>query len=109
MGPVARDTMKGTVAHLQVTASSLMQADVPALPAWVIFPKYQKAAALTVAERPKASALVELASNSFNHHVHGREGFDALANLVDRCACYDLSYGDLDEALAWFDALGCPA
>lgn len=109
MGPVARDTMKGTVAHLQVTASSLVQADVPALPAWVIFPKYQKAAALTVAERPKASALVELASNSFNHHVHGREGFDALANLVDRCACYDLSYGDLDEALAWFDALGCPA
>ncbi|WP_439115357.1 HprK-related kinase A [Hydrogenophaga sp.] len=108
MGPVARDTMKGTVAHLQVTASSLARADVPALPAWVVFPKYQKAAPLRLEPRPKAGALVELASNSFNHHVHGRDGFEALANLVDRCACFDLSYGDLDEALAWFDALEVP-
>jgi len=108
MGPVARDTMKGTVAHLQVSASSLEQALVSAPPAWVVFPRYVPKAPLHVAERSKPKALVELASNSFNHHVHGRAGFEALAQLVDRCACFDLSYGDLDQALAWFDALEVP-
>jgi hypothetical protein len=58
-----------------------------------------------VEARPKPSALVELASNSFNHHVHGRDGFQALAALVDGCGCHDLQYGHLDEAIAWFEAL----
>lgn len=105
MGPVARDTMKGTVAHLRVSPDSLARANVRATPAWIVFPRFERAAPLQVLPRPKARALVELASNSFNHHVHGRAGFEALALVVDRCACFDLSYGHLPEALAWFDAL----
>lgn len=105
MGPVARDTMKGTVAHLRVSPDSLARANVRATPAWIVFPRFERAAPLQVLPRPKARALVELASNSFNHHVHGRAGFEALAQVVDRCACFDLSYGHLPEALAWFDAL----
>ncbi|MCW5654652.1 HprK-related kinase A [Hydrogenophaga sp.] len=103
-GPVARDTMKGTVAHMRISADSLARADEPARPAWVVFPRYQQDAPLTITERPRASALVELASNSFNQHVHGRDGFQALARLVDGCACHDLAYGQLDEAIAWFNA-----
>ena len=76
-----------------------------ARPAWVVFPQFRKEAALSVQERPKAHALVELASNSFNHHVHGRAGFQALATLVDECGCYDLRYGHLREAIAWFSVL----
>jgi HprK-related kinase A len=109
MGPVAHDTMKGTVAHLRVSADSLARAHVSAPPAWLVFPRFEQAAPLSVEPRPKARALVELASNSFNHHVHGRAGFDALAQLVDRCQCFDLRYGHLPEALAWFDALEAPA
>lgn len=104
-GPVAHDTLKGTVAHMQVSADSLARAHVPALPAWVVFPKYAKGAALTVREHPKSQALVALASNSFNHHVHGRAGFAALADLIERCACHDLEYASLEDALGWFDAL----
>ncbi|WP_216637507.1 HprK-related kinase A [Hydrogenophaga sp. RAC07] len=104
-GPTAHDTLKGTVAHMQVSRESLAKAHVPALPAWVVFPKYTKGSPLTVSEHPKSQALVELASNSFNHHVHGRTGFEALAALVERCDCHDLEYASLDEALAWFDAL----
>jgi hypothetical protein len=78
---------------------------VPALPAWVVFPKFKLGAPLTVAARPKAQALVELTSNSFNQHVHGRAGFEALAQLVERCGCHDLTYQSLDDALLWFDAL----
>lgn len=108
MGPVAHDTMKGSVAHLKVSATSLMQSGRTARPAWVVFPQYERGASLSIDVRPKARALVELASNSFNHHVHGREGFLAMARLIDRSACFDLRYGDLAEALAWFDALGLP-
>jgi len=104
-GPVARDTMKGTVAHMRISSESLARADQAARPAWVVFPRFKREAALTVVQRPKASALVELASNSFNHHVHGRAGFRALASLVDDCGCHDLEYGHLDEAIAWFDRL----
>lgn len=105
IGPVAHDTMKGTVAHLRASSDSLARAGVTAAPAWLVFPRFVRGAPLQVTTRPKARALVELASNSFNHHVHGRVGFEALAHLVDRCACFDLSYGHLPEALAWFDAL----
>lgn len=104
-GPVAHDTLKGSVAHMQVSAESLAKAHVPVLPSWVVFPKYSNGSPLTVSEHPKSQALVELASNSFNHHVHGRAGFEALAQLVERCACHDLAYASLEDALAWFDAL----
>ena len=104
-GPVARDTLKGTVAHMQVSARSLDEAHVPALPAWVVFPQFKRGAPLSVREHPRSQALVELASNSFNHHVHGSAGFETLAQLIERCACHDLEYGSLDEALEWFDAL----
>lgn len=105
IGPVAHDTMKGTVAHLKVSPLSLEQARVSAPPAWIVFPKYEEGASLVVTERPKAQALVELASNSFNHHVHGRTGFEALSRVTDRSACHDLRYGDLNQALRWFAEL----
>lgn len=104
-GPVAHDTMKGTVSHMRISPSSLARAHEPVRPAWIVFPRFKKGAALSVQERPKASTLVELASNSFNHHVHGRAGFQALASLVDGGGCHDLEYSQLDEALAWFSEL----
>jgi len=109
LGPVAKDTMKGTVAHVRTSAESLSRAHERALPAWLVFPKYQAGESLQVRRHAKPDALVQLASNSFNQHVHGRRGFEALAALVDRCDCHDLSYGDLDQAMAWFDALELPS
>jgi HprK-related kinase A len=105
MGPVAHDTLKGTVAHLKVTPKTLENAHACAEPAWVVFPKYEAGADLQISERPKAQAMVELASNSFNHHVHGRSGFEALVRVIDRSDCYDLRYSSLQRALAWFDGL----
>jgi HprK-related kinase A len=105
MGPVAHDTLKGTVAHLKVTPKTLENAHACAEPAWVVFPKYDAGDDLQISERPKAQAMVELASNSFNHHVHGRSGFEALVRVIDRSDCYDLRYSSLQRALAWFDGL----
>ena len=49
--------------------------------------------------------LLNLHRNSFNHYVHGREGFEALANVVERSEVFDLHYSNLDEALARFASL----
>ena len=108
IGPVAYDTQKGTVAHLKVSQESLLRAGERALPAWVVFPKYERGAPLDVRARTKSAALVDLASNSFNQHVHGRVGFQSLVRLVDGCDSFDLRYSQLDQALAWFDALEPP-
>lgn len=107
-GPVAHNTQKGTVAHFKPCVQSLALAQQPALPAWVVFPQYAPGAALTVTPQPKASAVLELARHSFNQHVHGRDGFHALVQLADRCACFGLRYSQLDQALAWFDSLEPP-
>lgn len=105
MGPVALDTLKGTVCHMQVSADSTARARELATPAWIIFPRYEAGAPLTLNPRPKADALLNLHRNSFNHHVHGRQGFETLADAVERCDVYDLRYSDLDEALACFARL----
>lgn len=105
IGPVAHDTMKGHVAHLKASDLSLAGADLCVPPAWVVFPKYELGTALKVTERAKSTSLLDLASNSFNHHIHGRAGFEALVRVVDRSDCFDLRYSQTVEALAWFDAL----
>lgn len=108
-GPVAHDTLKGTVAHLRPSTQSVLRATERATPAWVVFPKFTAGADLAVTPRSKPAALVQLASNSFNQHVHGKAGFEVLADLTDRCDVFDLSYSRLDDALQWFDHLEPPA
>lgn len=105
-GPVAHDTMKGTVCHMRVSDDSIQRADEHAIPAWVVFPLYVPGSPLQLRERGKPGSLLALHRNSFNHQVHGREGFECLADLVERCEVFDLSYSALDEALACFDKLG---
>lgn len=107
-GPVANDTMKGTVAHMRVPSESLARAGEPALPAWIVFPRYQAGAAAQLAARSRADSLMQIAENCFNLNVHGRTGFEALADLVGRCDCYDFSYGRLDEAIEMFSRLPYP-
>ncbi len=90
---------------MQVSADSTARARELATPAWIIYPRYVAGAPLTLSPRPKADALLNLHRNSFNHHVHGRQGFETLADVVERCDVYDLHYSDLDEALACFARL----
>ncbi len=107
-GPIAHNTMKGTVSHMRAPAASLVHADEAALPAWVIFPKYLADAPARLELRPKGGCFMQLVDNSFNQNVHGRAGFDALSDLIARCDCYDFSYGNLDEALQIFADLPLP-
>lgn len=111
IGPRIEDTAKGAVAHLKPPADSVYRMDEPALPYWVVFPKFQPGANTSLASYPKANAFLRLADHAFNYCQHGVRAFHTFAELIDRCACYEFTYSNLDEAVAVFDALasGAPA
>lgn len=98
-------TSKGTVAHLKAPAASVARASEQALPAWVIFPKYEPGSPARLEPVPRAAAFTQLAENAFNYSVLGAQGFEALAGVVQRCASYSFTYSKLDDALATFAAL----
>ena len=102
------DTSKGTVAHMKVPREHVLRMDETALPAWVVFPRWQAGAAPQLAPRPKADAMMELGRNAFNYQMLGRAGFERLADLVSACDCYDFSYSRLDDAIVVFDRLADP-
>jgi HprK-related kinase A len=108
IGPVAHDTMKGNVAHMRLPQVCLQRANEPALPAWVVFPKYVAELPAALVPRGKATSFMQLAENSFNQGGQGRRGFDALTALIETCDCYDFSYGHLPEAIATFARLPLP-
>jgi HprK-related kinase A len=102
IGPTVRDTTKGSVAHMRVPSDSVRRASETARPGWVVLPRYQAGAAARLTALSKARALIQLVDNAFNYSAHGREGFEFLAQFVDRCGCYEFVYGDLEEAAALF-------
>jgi len=101
----AERTLKGTVALMKPPAESVKRIAEPALPAWVVVPRFTAGAAARLSPRPKAEAFLELAANAINYHVLGAAAFSALGELVDRSLCFDFAYGDLGEAVAGLTAL----
>jgi hypothetical protein len=100
-----RDTTKGTVAHLKPPGDSVSRAAEAAVPAWIVFPRYVPASSSTLEPVGKAPTLMKLVEQAFNYDVLGVRGFRAAADLVDRCACYEFTYGNLDDAVATFALL----
>jgi hypothetical protein len=99
------DTTKGTVAHLRPPAESVSRAAEAASPAWIVFPKYARGAPCALDPVGKGATLMKLVEQAFNYDVLGVRGFQAAADLVDRCACFDFCYGNLDEAVQTFAVL----
>lgn len=98
-------TAKGTVALMAPPAESVRRLGEPAMPAWIVFPRYQAGAPAQFEAFSKARASWMLAEQSFNYDIHGRTGFEALTQMVDGCSCYEFSYGDLEEAVRMFSGL----
>lgn len=105
LGPLFPKTRKGTVAHLRPPASAVRGMDEAVFPAWVVFPKFTIGARLALRALSKAQAFLRLAHNAFNYEITGAEGFRAVGEIIRSCGCYDLSYCDLDEAVAEIDRL----
>ena len=96
---VIHETAKGSVAHMRAPAGSIEACGQQAIPAAVIFPRWQAGAASSLIEIPKGQTLLRVAENSFNYNVLGIAGFNTLADMIDRCRCYAYSYELLDDAV----------
>lgn len=104
-GPTVHETTKGSVAHVQPPRDSVLQVDRPALPGWVVLPRYMAGAPASLQALPRAEAFMQLVDNAFNYHVHGAQGFKILAALIDRSDCYRFTYSRLEEAATVFASL----
>lgn len=102
--PVA-DTLKGTLALMKAPDDAIARVREPAQPAWIISPRYEAGSPTLLMPTDKAHMLLLLAEQAFNYDVHGRAGFEMTADLVERCACFELVYADLDDAIARLAAL----
>ena len=105
---VTPNTTKGNVALLKAPIESIARVNEAAPPAWIIFPKFLPGHDTVIEHTSKAMAMFEIATNCFNHGVHGKRGFELLADTVDACGCYRFTYTVLDEAVAMFDRLVPP-
>lgn len=104
-GDPALDTHKGTVAHLKPPAASVGAVDRPAIPAHIVFPRWQAGATAELKSRPRADAFMHAARHAFNYEVLGPTGFELMADLVERCECHDFCYSAIPDAIATFDHL----
>jgi len=105
MGPVFPKTRKGSVAHLRPEAESVRRMDETAVPAFVVFPRFNEGTAIKAKSLAKARAFLKLAGNSFNYELLGLEGFRAVDALVRSSDCLLFEYSNLDEAVGFFDDL----
>jgi len=99
------DTAKGAVAHMRPPAESVRRAAETARPRWIVLPRYQSGATEQLRPLSKATTFMNLADQAFNYDVHGRRGFEFLADVVSESDCFEFEYGDLDRAVVRLSAL----
>jgi HprK-related kinase A len=104
-GPVSFDTTKGRVTHMCPPRASVDRVLEPAVPRWIVFPRFVPGAEPLLSPRSKVQTFNHFAQNAFNYSILGELGFDTVGRLVDQCDCYDFSYSRLDDALEVFDWL----
>jgi HprK-related kinase A len=104
-GKECHETTKGVVAHFMAPDISMLSSDVPADPAWVLFPKFNPSCSFDLSVVDKGAAFLDLIDNAFNYHVLNQEGFHALEQCVRQCEMFDLEYNDVDAVIAWLDSL----
>lgn len=105
VGPLARDTQKGTIAHLKAPDESVDRAEETVQPSLIVFPKWTAGTSLDVVAVGQGQAAMRLIDQSFNYPVLGREGFSVLADLVQAAQAWGIAYSELDDAVAVLDDL----
>lgn len=105
MGPAIPRTRKGTVAHLSAGSLAIAARRQTARPGAVILPKWQAGSPLKLDRINGQLLFSAVAFNAFNYKVLGRAGFDAAVHIAQTCPGWQLSYSNLDEAIAALDRL----
>lgn len=103
------DTLKGTLALMKAPGDAIARVREGARPTWVVVPSYEPGAEASLEPLPKAQAHLLLAEQAFNYDIHGVDGFEATADLVEGADCWAFNYSRLDDAVRTFDALAARA
>ena len=53
----------------------------------------------------KSKTFMKLCGNSFNYKVLGADGFETVGRIVEESDCLSFTYGDLTDAITWFERL----
>lgn len=105
LGPTYPKTRKGRVRHLRPDAQSLLAQHEPAVPRWLVFPKYRAGADESLQPLDKTEAFRQLAFNCFNYKLLGETAFRAVAKMVQDVDCYTFTFSRLDRAVEQLGAL----
>lgn len=105
LGPPARDTQKGTIAHLRVPDVSIDRATETVPPRLIVFPQWEADCELSLTAVGGGQTALRLIDQSFNYPILGRLGFDLLADLVNAAKAWELRYASLDDAVAALEGL----
>ena len=97
-GPSSPGERKGIVAHMKPVADMVARMDEPVLPTRLIFVQYEPGREEELASIGKAEAMKRAVAHCFNYKRLGQQGFDLLADTIDRCACHVLTFGDAFDA-----------
>ena len=103
LGPLARDTHKGTIGHVPAPTLAVKHASERVVPRLIVFPKWRAGASLSIEPVSQGQAAMRLIDQSFNYSILGADGFERMANLITAAEAWSLEYSSLDEAR---DALG---
>lgn len=101
LGPVYRDTRKGSITHAAAPPTARAAATTPARCHWVVFPRFDAGAPPYCEELGRAEAFARIAEQSFNRDRMGEIGFHALCGMLDDARCFEIGYRSTDEARAW--------
>lgn len=93
------------VAYLRPPAASVDATELRCPAGLIIIPEYAAESNATVVAVTRARAVMHLADNSFNYNLHGREGFECLADLAEAAPCVRLRYSRLPDGVAAVDRL----
>ncbi|CAM3929838.1 HprK-related kinase A [Roseateles saccharophilus] len=99
LGPIYRDTRKGTITHAACPPASMADAAQRARAAWIVFPRFEVGAALRIEQISRVEAFTLISEQSFNGERMGGPGFDALCAMFDHVTCHELVYGSTDGGL----------
>jgi HprK-related kinase A len=105
LGPEVDNNEGERVSYMRPPLESVRASATRAVPGWIVIPKFEAGAPPIVEAMSRARTVMHLADNSFNYNLHGRNGFESLASIVDRAPCVTLRYSGLEDGVQTIDRL----
>ncbi|MEO9945189.1 MAG: HprK-related kinase A [Paraglaciecola sp.] len=96
---IAKDTSKGTVAHVKPPERSVLDLYKTAKVRAIVLPHFTPDKKLDIYTLNKIQAYESLSSNAFNEGMLGVQGFKAMTRLIEQTDTVEIFYNDLNSVM----------